>query len=435
VTSSKAEMTNLSQFDAVLRAAFDAALAAGDPYEITQRACARLECLPTAIIAFGKAAVAMAEAARAAGFYAPGIVVTTDENYCQVEGFQCFASSHPVPDRRGLVAAEAVENMATALGRDDHLLLLISGGGSALLPAPLPGITLAQKITLNDALLASGLDIHAMNVVRRLFSRLKGGRLAHLASPAKITQFLLSDVPGDVVESIASGPAVGDPVPLADAIQLIRGNRLDQLDFVAAHIDALVAGRVDEPVRPDNPLFAGVVTQILASNAQCIEAAYGYLNDRLGNLDLLPAPMLCGEASTMACRLATQIADYVRQVPAGSLFGLVAGGETTVSLDPASIGLGGRSQELALAFAAALNAKDNTPREWAILAGGTDGRDGPTDAAGGLILSPQPFDHEAAGLALDTHDSYNYLSRFDQLLRVGATGTNLADLVLILARA
>ena len=191
MTPPKTEMKNLPQFDAVLRAAFDAALAAGDPYKITQRACALLESPPTAIIAVGKAAISMAESVREAGFFVPGIVVTTDENYRQVEGFQCFASSHPVPDRRGLVAAEAVENMATALGRDDHLLLLISGGGSALLPAPLPGITLAQKITLNEALLASGLDIHAMNVVRRLFSRLKGGRLARLASPAKITQFLL----------------------------------------------------------------------------------------------------------------------------------------------------------------------------------------------------------------------------------------------------
>ena len=141
-----------------------------------------------------------------------------------------------MPDSRGLQAAGKVAALVDTLGVDDHLLLLISGGGSALLPAPASGISLAQKIALNDALLASGLDIHDMNVIRRLFSTLKGGRLARLAAPAKLTQFLLSDVPGDRLESIASGVAVADPVPFDYACDLVKSHRLDELDFVAAQM-------------------------------------------------------------------------------------------------------------------------------------------------------------------------------------------------------
>jgi glycerate 2-kinase len=423
-----------SAFDAALRAAFDAALTAGDPRQITNAACGALGKVPTAIVAVGKAAGAMAEAARDAGCSAPGIVVTTDENHRYIAGFRCFAASHPVPDQRGLAAAEAVEALVTSLGEGDHLLLLISGGGSALLPAPAPGISLAQKMALNDALLASGLDIHAMNVVRRLFSRLKGGRLARLAAPATVTQFLLSDVPGDLPESIASGPAVADPVPLVAAVKLIEDARLDRLDFVKSHLEAIRAGHRDEPVRPGAPLLDAVTTRILASNAKCRDAAAADLGRHMPQFDALAPPMLGGEAADMAKQLSDRICRHCREKTDDGVFGLVAGGETTVTLNPAKAGLGGRSQELALAFAVAMHAADDAPGAWAILAGGTDGRDGPTDAAGGVVLSSQAFDRTAAMAALRDHNSYPHLKACGQLLTVGATGTNLADLVLILAR-
>ena len=228
-----------ASFEALARNSFAAALAAGQPDRITRSAYAALDQQPTAVIALGKAAGAMAAAVCNGGYDGSGLVITTDENHRQIDGFDCFASAHPVPDERGLAAAILVENRVKSLGQADHLLLLISGGGSALLPAPSNGISLAQKIALNDALLASGLDIHAMNVVRRLFSRLKGGRLARLAAPAAVTQFLLSDVPGDLPESIASGPAVADPVPFDDALQLIQKHGLDRLDFVMPHLRAI----------------------------------------------------------------------------------------------------------------------------------------------------------------------------------------------------
>ena len=425
------------QFDKIVRDGFAAALVAGNPGIITTEAYRKLSTPPSIVIAFGKAAGAMATAVRAAGYNGSGLVITTDENHRKIDGFDCIASAHPVPDERGIAAAKAVEEIVSPLNESDHLLLLISGGGSALLPAPAIGITLAQKITLNTALLASGLNIHAMNVVRRLFSRLKGGQLARLAAPAHITQFLLSDVPSDLPESIASGPAVADPVPFEDAVALIQANRLDQLDFVTPHLDAVANGDVIGPVRSGDPLLDKVSSQVLASNSQCQVAACNYVKHELPWLRVIEAPALDGEASQMGRRLADLLVEqYMSNVKLCEPFGFVAGGETTVKIDVSNPGKGGRSQELAVAFALAMHkAASKAPKNWVILAGGTDGRDGPTDAAGGIISSSQDFDELAAMAALSSHNSYEYLKAKDQLLMVGATGTNLADLVLCIAQS
>ena len=416
---------------------FVAALKAGAPDLITRDAYRKLDEKPSHVIALGKAAGAMATAVQDDGYDGPGLVITTDENHRCIEGFDCIASAHPVPDKRGLNAANTVETLVTGLDQNDHLLLLISGGGSALLPAPASGISLAQKIALNDVLLASGLDIHSMNIVRRLFSRLKGGQLARLAAPARITQFLLSDVPGDALESIASGLAVADPVPLDDALALIRDNKLDRLDFVIPHLNCIAKGSVAGPVRPGDQVLDRVTTRILASNVKCRDAATNYLQSVMPELKCLDAPDLNGEATEMARRLAALvIKQHKENENLVQPFGFVAGGETTVTLDMSNSGKGGRSQELALAFAQAMQeAGSAAPQYWAILAAGTDGRDGPTDAAGGFITSEQSFDQAAAGAALVGHASYDYLQAHDQLLIIGATGTNLADLVLVLAQS
>ena len=263
----------LSGWHAAARSAFAAALEAGHPRAVTTDAMARLDVPPTFIIAIGKAAAAMAQAVRDTGCTAPGIVVTHDEGFAEIDGMRCFASAHPVPDARGLAAGEAVISAASELGADDHLLLLISGGGSALLPAPADGVTLEDKMALNAALLASGLDIHAMNAVRRLFSRLKGGRLARLAAPARITQFLLSDVPGDRLESIASGPAVGDPVPLEQVLAMIAEHALDRLDVVSRMVTRIADGTADLPLREGDPALRRVESHLLASNDLCRTAA------------------------------------------------------------------------------------------------------------------------------------------------------------------
>ena len=409
--------------------AFDRALAAGHPAGVTGSAMDLLTVAPTVILAVGKAAASMAQAVRDAGCDAPGIVVTNDESFAEVAGLRCFASSHPVPDSRGLAAAAEVEDLLRGLNEDDHLLLLISGGGSALLPAPSPGITLAQKQLLNEALLASGLDIHAMNVVRRLFSRLKGGRMARLAAPARITQFLLSDVPGDRFESIASGPAVPDPVPLADAVAMIRDNRLDELDFVAAHLDHIAAGEVDLPLRAEDPEAGLVMTHLLASNDLCRGAARDSLLPALPDLTPIDLAELDGDAARCAAELAASVA------AAATTDRVVAitGGETTVQLGKAPTGKGGRAQEMVVAFASAMHAMEAAPAHWLALVGGTDGRDGPTDAAGALITSGDPFDGDAAAASLAAHDAYHYLSVRDQLVKVPPTGTNLGDIAIFMA--
>ena len=410
------------------RDAFDAALRAGHPAEITQAAIANLTKTPTAIVALGKAAAAMAQAARDSGLSAPGVMVTNDENYAEIDGMHCFASAHPVPDERGLAASAAILALVDGLGATDHLLLLISGGGSALVPAPPAGLTLADKQQLNAALLASGMDIHEMNVVRRLFSDLKGGRLARRAFPAQITQFLLSDVPGDRMESIASGPAVPDPVPFEDAITLMTSNGLMTLPFVAPHLEQLRAGKIDGPLRPHDPETSHIRSHILASNNLCQSTARSAV--AVDAPVTIALPPLTGDVHDCAMALA----DAVCAHPPGNArrvnFG-VTGGETTVQLGTEPTGLGGRSQELALLFAREMHNRTNAPAQWMVLTGGTDGRDGPTDAAGAVITSEHPFDAVAADAALAQHDVYHFLHERDQLLMVEPTGTNLGDLAII----
>lgn len=412
-------------WEAAARRAFDAALLAGNPAAVTRDAMARVELPPTAVIAVGKAAVGMAQAVRDAGCDAPGLVITTDENFAEIAGMTCFASAHPVPDERGLAAAKAVMDMATSLGEDDHLLLLISGGGSALLPAPADGMTLADKQALNEALLASGLDIHEMNAVRRLFSTLKGGRLARLASPARITQFLLSDVPGDRFESIASGPAVADPVPLDEALALIRGAGLDDLPFVKERLKRIEDGAADLPVRPGDPVMDKVGAHLLASNDLCRVAARDAVAATQSGVEV-ELPPLSGEASDCARELARRLVS----ASSSSAVWAVTGGETTVRLG-ASPGAGGRAQEMGVAFAGAMH--DLAPgRDWVALIGGTDGRDGPTDAAGAVITSAHPFAAGDAATALADHDCYPFLKRAGALLTVPPTGTNLGDIAVFI---
>ena len=431
-------MMPLSGWHAAARSAFAAALEAGHPRAVTTDAMARLDVPPTFIIAIGKAAAAMAQAVRDTGCTAPGIVVTHDEGFAEIDGMRCFASAHPVPDSRGLAAGEAVISAASELSADDHLLLLISGGGSALLPAPADGVTLEDKMALNAALLASGLDIHAMNAVRRLFSRLKGGRLARLAAPARITQFLLSDVPGDRLESIGSGPAVGDPVPLEQVLAMIAEHALDRLDVVSRMVTRIADGTADLPLREGDPALRRVESHLLASNDLCRTAATASLAAHFAGAGRLDLPELAGDAATLARSLAQSLAQSLAYQKADSsssgsvLFG-VTGGETTVTLDKMS-GKGGRAQEMVLAFADEMHRLGTqAPPRWLVLVGGTDGRDGPTDCAGAMIGAADAFDAAAAAGALRNHDSYAYLAAHDQLLEAVPTGTNLGDIAIFFA--
>ena len=384
---------------------FMAGVAAADPAAVVKKALEGKRFKKPTIIAVGKAAVTMAEAAMALVPAQTVVVVTNYENARPLEGAEVRAAGHPVPDAEGARAALRVEEaLAQATG---DVLALISGGGSALLPAPVPGVSLDDKAQVNAALLASGADIVTMNLVRQQLSRLKGGGLLRAAAPSKVTALLLSDVVGDDIRAIASGPTASAIGTREGAAQVLK-----ELDIweelppaVAAHLSrpACDLGRLPAA---ENLLIGGNRMSV-AAMAACAPQA-----------QVIEAP-LEGDVSEAALRVLQAAA-----APGTYLFG----GETTVRLT--GDGLGGRNQELALRVALAAEAQGL--RDFIFLSGGTDGRDGPTDAAGGIVdggslarmrdlgLSPEDF--------IARNDSYHALDAAGDLLKIGATGTNVADL-------
>ena len=404
---------------AAARSGFDVALAAAAPARALAPALASLTAPPDAILAVGKAASAMARACRDHGLKAPGVIITNPENAAEVAGFELIIGGHPVPDKGSLEGAERAIALTSSMQEGQHLLVLLSGGGSALMAKPIGRLSLEDKQDINAALLASGQDIHRMNAVRRLFSAVKGGRLAAMAAPARVTQWVLSDVPGDHLASIASGPFAPDPWSFGDACICVREAGIDRHDWAHDVLEAMAEGALPPPLRPDDPVFDRVESSILASNAICVEAAANQLSAKGSTVTALP------ELTGGAMEMGRHLARYVRAA-AHPLTG-VTGGETVVTL-PAEHGLGGRSQALALSFM--LDMQD-AGFDWVLLAAGTDGRDGPTDAAGGLVTSDIAIDHVAARNALTQHDSYPFLDGVGGLLRCPPTGTNLADIAII----
>jgi len=421
--------------------ALQSALEAAAPEKVMAASLANLETPPTAIFALGKAAGPMAKACRDGGLDAKGVLISHDPALLsdhQVEGFETVIGGHPVPHENSMLGAKMMLGHAETLGEDDHLLMLVSGGGSALMCLPADGLSLADKIMINERLLASGLDIHAMNAVRRFCSGIKGGRLARAAAPAAITQWVLSDVPptGDDLtdlSAIASGPMAADPVAYDQMLAYLNHAGLDDWPVMARYLEAMANQPDQHPLRPwddeGETVLSKVKTFILASNDICCEAA----QQSLGGCNLT-LPALSGEATEMGRSLA-QIA-----IQSQNSIEAVTGGETVVSFDLSQedaghYGKGGRSQELALAFLLAMadeNFSGKRPQDWVLLAAGTDGRDGPTDAAGALVHSGMMPDLAQGRSALMRHDSYPFLDDLGALIRMPPTGTNLADVAILL---
>ncbi|PKP70896.1 MAG: hydroxypyruvate reductase [Alphaproteobacteria bacterium HGW-Alphaproteobacteria-4] len=365
------------------------------------------------LIALGKAAPAMAAAALAAlPAGSPALVVTTRESARTVAGAVVLAAGHPVPDAAGEAAARAVEAALAATLPQDRVLALISGGGSALLPAPVAGVSLPDKATVNRLLLGSGADIGQMNLVRQALSRLKGGGWLR-ASAAPISALILSDVPGDDLRVIASGPTVAPLGNRADAAAQCHALAIwDSLPAsVRAHLSTPEGGL------PPLPAAHNI---LIGSNALSLAAM------QAAGAGLAPFA-LAGDVGAVAAQIATTLA----AMAPGQV--LVAGGETTVRL--VGHGLGGRNQELALRVALAVEAA-GLAGTWAFLAGGSDGRDGPTDAAGAVVGPGTLAAMRAAGIdplaRLADNDSYPALASAGALLVTGATGTNVADLAVLL---
>jgi hydroxypyruvate reductase len=389
------------------------------------------------IVAFGKAAVTMAEAAAemvsVEDFPGPGVVAVNPENFAPQDRFRVFAAGHPVPDAVGVAAAEAVEEYLTDSQESDALLVLVSGGGSALLPAPAPGISLEDKMETTRLLLACGAPIQKVNCVRKHLSGLKGGGLARIASPARVESLILSDVIGDDLGSVASGPTVPDLTTFLDARDILQEH--DLLGSVPAavrrRIEQGVAGEIPETPTEQDPFFSRVANRLVGSNAQSLESARRSA-ESLGYRVHIASSELCGEARLAAAALH---ATARRQRSGPEPLAILAGGETTVTVR--GKGTGGRNQEMALAFARVCQSEPLTG-DWVFLSGGTDGRDGPTDAAGGVVDAGTVERIRRSGLdpvqELNRNNSNVALAASEDLLVTGPTGTNVADLqVLLLA--
>jgi glycerate 2-kinase len=394
------------------------------------------------LVSFGKAAAPMAKAAIEDLPHEIPLrgVVLTKYGYVKDAVFpasvRVFEAGHPIPDGAGEDAAREIVRLAREADEKSLVLALISGGGSALLASPAEGIPLADKQAATDLLLKAGATIGELNTVRKHISRAKGGQLAKAAHPAHVMSLILSDVIGDRLDVIASGPTSPDPTTYGDALGVLE--KYDLLDkvpaAVARHLQAGASGDVPDTPKKDDPVFGNVRNIIIANNRKATAAAQQRAFEH-GFIAVAPANNIEGEARVIAERIArAAISTKNRlQVPGKQGMCFIYGGETTVTVTGS--GTGGRNTELALAFALAVSGIDGIT----FLSGGTDGTDGSTDAAGAIVDGDTIPDARAKGLNpedyLGRNDSYSFFKEAGGLVITGPTGTNVMDLYIALIEA
>ncbi len=365
-----------------------------------------------------------------------GLVSVKYGHGAPLKRIEVVEAGHPVPDAKGEEAARRIARLAESAGELTLVLNIISGGGSALLPAPAEGLTLAEKQEITGLLLASGADIHEINCVRKHLSRLKGGRFLRLLAPARCLNFILSDVLGDRLDTIASGLTAPDATTFADALAVIERYGLRGRAPVAALkvLEDGAAGRLQDTLKPGDPAALPSTNIVLGSNRTAVLAAREQAR-KLGYNALALTSSLSGEAREAAKVLygiARDVRDHGLLVKAPAC--IVAGGETTVTLRGS--GKGGRNQELALAFLGEL-ARDGRRGEGIhLLSAATDGSDGPTDAAGAFASAAVLAQADGTGLSiaasLADNDSHRFFEITGQLLKTGPTMTNVCDLQIML---
>jgi glycerate 2-kinase len=404
---------------ALLRALFDAAVAAADP---ALRVAAHLPPPPagrTIVLGAGKASAVMARAVEEAWSGPLSGLVVTRYGYAQAcRHIEIVEAAHPVPDAAGEAAARRILEIAEGCGEGDLVLCLISGGGSALMPLPAPGLTLADKQAMNRALLRSGADIAEINTVRKHLSAIKGGRLAAAIHPACGLALMISDVPGDDPATIASGPTVGDATTFADALAIAEKYAIAEPGAALAHLRQAE----EETPKPGDPRLARMENIVIAAAAQSLDAAAERAR-ATGIEAVLLGDDLEGESRELGAAHA-RLALAARE--AGRPTVLLSGGETTVTVRGEN-GRGGPNTEYLLALALALDGAEGI---WA-LACDTDGIDGTEDNAGAL-LTPDTLTRAAArGLdprrALVENDAYGVFAALDDLVVTGPTRTNVND--------
>ncbi len=388
-----------------------------------------------AVVAVGKAAAAMARGAREVlGKRLGGGVLIVPEGQTgdAPAGFEVFGGGHPIPNLAGSDGARAIRRLASNLRAGDTLLCLISGGGSALMTLPPKGLTLTAVQATTEALLRSGATIHELNCVRKHLDRLKGGRLARLAFPSRVVALVLSDVVGDPLDVIASGPVSADPTTFADAVGILERSGVWERSPapVRRHLFRGRAGQVEESPKPGDRCFERVTARVIGSNRLAADAALAEA-ERRGYSTLLLTTWLTGEAREAGRVLASvgrEILTSGRPLAAPAC--VAAAGETTVEVR--GKGRGGRNQEVALGAAVAL---DGTERVL-VASMGTDGIDGPTDAAGaladGATVARARHLGLNAGRALADNDAYPFFRALRDLIVTGPTGTNVMDVALVM---
>ncbi len=385
---------------------------------------------PVRLAAIGKAALAMARGAAAAlgERLAGGIAVTVPSGGGSAPpGVETVAGGHPVPDEGSVAGGRALVELARGLEPEEALLCLVSGGGSALVALPSEGVSLADLQATTDALLRAGATIGELNAVRKHLDRLKGGRLARAAAPAPVLALVLSDVVGDPLDVIASGPVSPDPTTFTEAWAVLE--RRGVLERVPAAVRDELArgarGEREESPKPGDPCFERVRVEIVGNNRLAAEAAVAE-GARRGYAARLLTTTLTGEARHAGGALAA-LALALRPPSC-----LVAAGETTVTVTGS--GRGGRNQELALGAALALDGRDGV----LVASAGTDGIDGPTDAAGAVVDGATVARARELGLdprrALADNDAYSFFRALGDLIVTGPTGTNVMDVQVVLVR-
>ena len=418
-----------------LRSLFDAALAAADPGRAIAAAMPPPVAGRTVVVGAGKASAAMA---RAFEMLWPGplegLVVTRHGHAVPCERIEVVEASHPVPDAAGQRAAQRILDLAHGLGADDQLVFLVSGGGSALLALPAPGLTLEDKQTVTRALLRCGATIGEINTVRKHLSAIKGGRLAAAAAPARVVTLAISDVPGDDPAVIASGPSVPDPSSFADARAVLAKYRIEEPASVIAHL----AAAQEETPKPGDPVFAEARYTLIASPQQALAAAADAA-EAMGVTPIVLSDRIEGEArdiGLMHAAIALQLCGQRLRVGAKSVplpAVLLSGGETTVTVR--GQGRGGRNSEFLLSLAAAL---DGAPGIAAI-ACDSDGIDGTEDNAGAILLPDSIARAAAKGVAIKAamaeNDAWGFFDALGDLVVTGPTLTNVNDFRAILVVA
>ncbi|GHD23113.1 glycerate kinase [Tianweitania populi] len=405
----------------LLRRMFDAAVASADPLKtVAQNLPSKPEgrCV---VIGAGKASAAMAGAVDAAwpDVDLSGVIVTRYGHAVPAGRIRILEAAHPVPDAMSLEAGRTLEEAVQGLTDKDLVIALFSGGGSSLLVAPAGAMSLADKQAVNKALLHSGATIREMNAVRKHLSRLKGGRLALAAQPAKLVTLVISDVPGDDPSDIASGPTVADLSTLQSVREIIARRRIDlpqsAQQFLKENVETPKLGDITGDVR------------IIAAPALALDAA-ARVGKEWGLQTLILGDALEGEAREMGTVLGgiARSAKHRGQPIKGPAV-ILSGGEATVTIGAGSAGRGGRNTEFLLGLAVALEGQDGI---WAI-AGDTDGIDGTEDAAGAIITPDTLARGTQAGMdakaCLAAHDSYSFFERLGDLLKTGPTLTNVND--------